>query len=285
MAGTTVAVLGTGIMGSGMARSMARAGLSVRAWNRTRSKAEPLAADGITVAGTAHEAVAGGDVLLTMLFDADSIEAALADVDAPAGTLWLQTSTVGVEGAERLGAIADKRGWRYVDSPVLGTKQPAEQGNLVVLASGPDDVREDAAPVFDAIGRRIMWVGPAGTGSRLKLAVNAWIQMLTVGTAQSIALARALGVDPALFLEAIEGSPTDSPYAHLKGKLMMGGDFAPSFTVEGAAKDARLIAAAAASAGVNTAFVDALAEAFGRAGAQGHADEDMAAVLRAIEVG
>jgi 3-hydroxyisobutyrate dehydrogenase len=268
-----------------MARSMARAGLSVRGWNRTASKAEPLAADGITVAGTAREAAAGADVLLTMLFDADSVEAALADVDAPPGTLWLQTSTVGVEGAERLASVADKRGWRYVDSPVLGTKQPAEQGNLVVLASGADDVRDDAAPVFDAIGRRTQWVGPAGAGSRLKLAVNAWIAMLTVGTAQSIALAKGLGVDPANFLEAIDGSATDSPYAHLKGKLMMAGDFAPSFTVEGAAKDARLIAAAAASAGVNTMFVDAVAEAFGRAGAQGHGDEDMAAVLRVIEAG
>ncbi len=285
MADTTVAVLGTGIMGAGMARRMARAGLSVRAWNRTRSKAEPLAADGITVAATPAAAAAGADVLLTMLFDADSIEAVLADVDAPPGTLWLQTSTVGGEGADRLAAVADKRGWRYVDAPVLGTKQPAEQGNLTVLASGADDVRDDAAVVFDAIGRRTQWVGPAGAGSRLKLAVNAWIGLLTVGTAQSIALAQGLGVDPAAFLQAIEGTPTDSPYAHLKGALMIAGDFTPSFTVAGAAKDARLIAAAATSVGMHTAFVDAVAEAFGRAGAQGHDEDDMAAVLRVIEAG
>ncbi len=285
MADTTVALLGTGIMGAGMARSMAREGLSVRAWNRSRAKAQPLAGDGITVAGTPGEAVAGADVVVTMLFDAGSIAAVLDEVDAPAGTLWLQTSTVGVDGAERLAAVAEKRGWRYVDSPVLGTKQPAEQGKLVVLASGPDDARADAAPVFDAIGSRTLWVGPAGSGSRLKLVVNAWVQVLTVGTAQSIALARALGVDPAYFLEAIEGSPTDSPYAHIKGAAMLAGEFPTSFSVDGAAKDARLIATAAGSAGIDTALVDAAAAAFARAVEKGHGEADMAAVIRAVEAG
>ncbi len=283
MADTTVALLGTGIMGAGMARSMAREGLLVRVWNRTRAKAEPLAADGITVADTPGAAVAGADILVTALFDADSTIAVLDEVDAPAGTLWLQTGTVGVEGAERLAAIADKRGWRYLDAPVLGTKQPAEQGKLIVLASGPEDARADAAPVLDAIGARTLWVGPAGVASRLKLVVNAWVQVLTVGTAQSIALARALGVDPARFLEAIEGSPTDSPYAHIKGAAMLAGDFPTSFSIDGAAKDGGLIATAAGSAGIDSALVDAVAAAFARAVEQGHGDKDMAAVIRAVE--
>jgi 3-hydroxyisobutyrate dehydrogenase len=275
-----IALLGTGIMGSGMARSMRRAGLAVRAWNRSADRAAPLADEGIEVVARPGDAVAGADVVLTMLNDADSVAEVIEQVDAPEDTLWLQTSTVGLDGTERLAGIAARRGWVYVDSPVLGTKAPAEAGKLVVLASGPDDARAAAEPVFNAIGFRTLWLGPAGSGSRLKLVVNGWVEALTIATAQSVTLARGLGLDPACFLEAIDGQPTDSPYAHLKGNAIIEGNFAPAFTTSGAAKDANLIVAAAERAGIDQRFAATVAELFNEAVEQGHGGEDMASIAR-----
>ncbi|SFJ69179.1 3-hydroxyisobutyrate dehydrogenase [Amycolatopsis sacchari] len=270
----TVAVLGTGIMGAPMAANLAAAGLRVRAWNRSREKAEPLAEHGVEIADTPQDAVAGADFALTMLADGPVVhevaEAALTDVP-----VWIQASTVGVEWTERLAALADKAGVAFVDAPVLGTKQPAEQGKLVVLASGPEELRERCAPVFDAIGSRTVWLGPAGAGSRLKLVANAWVLALTNATAESVALAGELGVDPKLFLDAISGGALDSPYAHAKGGAMISGEYPLSFAARHAAKDARLVLDAAGE-GVDLGSVRAALAHLEAAVDAGHADEDMA---------
>ena len=251
MADPVVAVLGTGTMGAGMVRSLRRAGLPVRMWNRAAEKAQALTDTGAEACGSPAEAVAGADVVLTMVFDADAAVAVARQAAPPAGTVWLQCSTVGVAGADRVAGVADELGLVLVDCPVLGTKEPAEKGALVMLASGPEEVREQLAPVLDALGSKTLWLGAAGAGSRLKMACNAWLFMVTAGTAQSIALARGLGVDPAHFLAAIEGGPLDTPYAHLKGDLMIRGEFPLSFGLPGATKDARLIRDALHSAGVS----------------------------------
>jgi 3-hydroxyisobutyrate dehydrogenase len=180
--------------------------------------------------------------------------------DVPAGTVWLQTSTVGVEGIERVAEVARELELVLVDSPVLGTKAPAEQGQLVMLASGPEEQRAALAPVFDALGRKTVWAGEAGTGSRLKMACNAWLISISVGTAQSIALARGLGLDPQLFLDAVDGGPMDTPYAKMKGKNMITGEHPVSFGLTGATKDAVLIQAALQAAGVSDRFDAAAVE-------------------------
>lgn len=276
----TVAVLGTGIMGLPMARRMLAAGLPVRAWNRTTDRAAPLADDGGTVCAEAADAVHGADLVVTMLADGPAVAEVMAGARDALGkdALWLQTSTVGLEYADRFTALADEYGVGYVDAPVVGTKQPAEQGTLAVLASGPDDVRERCAPVFDAVGAKTLWVGPAGAGSRLKLVVNSWIQALTGGTAEAMALAGALGLDPGLFLTAIEGAAVDSMYAHLKGKAIIAGEYPASFPLSLAAKDARLVGEAAAGRGLSLPLSEAVRDQFERAERLGHGDKDMAAV-------
>ncbi len=278
-ANPTVALLGTGTMGAGMAANIAGAGLPLRVWNRTRDKAEPLTQVGATVAGTPAEAVRGADVVLTMLFDADSVAATMEQAReglAP-GTVWLQQSTVGVEGSDRLVALAQELGVAYVDAPVLGTRGPAESGSLVVLAAGPEDVRDQVQPILDAIGSRTLWLGAAGEASRLKLAANAWVITVVEGIAEALALTRSLGLDPALFLEAVAGGAMDAPYVGVKGRAMLAGDFEPSFAVSGAAKDADLIVAAARGAGVELAVVEAARDHLARALAAGHGDQDLSA--------
>jgi 3-hydroxyisobutyrate dehydrogenase len=275
----TVALLGTGTMGAGMAASIARAGLPLRVWNRSREKAEPLAGVGAVIADSPAEAVEGADLVLTMLFDVDAVAATMEQARASLapGAVWVQQSTVGVEGSDRLVALARDLGVAYVDAPVLGTRKPAEDGALVVLASGPQDVRERVTPVFDAIGSRTLWLGAAGEASRLKLAANAWVITVVEGIAESLALTRSLGLDPHLFLQAVAGGAMDAPYVQLKGTAMIEGDFAPSFSIDGAAKDGDLIVAAARGAGVELAVVEAARDHLARARAAGHGDLDLSA--------
>jgi 3-hydroxyisobutyrate dehydrogenase len=281
----TVAVLGTGIMGAAMARNLLSAGMEVRVWNRTREKAEPLAEDGAKVAGTPAEAAEAADFLITMLSDAAAVEAAVGGNVLPAlaeGGVWLQMSTVGTEGSDRLQKLAAERGVAYVDAPVLGTKQPAEQGALIVLASGPEEVREKCQPVFDAVGNKILWLGPAGAGSRLKLVVNNWIVGLVGVLAETSALAEATGVDPARFLEVIEGGPLGLPYAQIKGKMMIEEEFPASFSLRLARKDAALVLDAAEKEGLRLAVAGAVAARFDEALDAGYGEEDLAAVYRAV---
>jgi 3-hydroxyisobutyrate dehydrogenase len=279
-----VTVLGTGAMGYGMAVSLLRAGLETVVWNRTRVKAEPLAPLGAKVADDPASAVHGADVVVTTLFDADADADVMAQAlpAMAAGAVWVQSSTVGATGALRLAALADEHGVAFVDAPVLGTRKPALAGRLVVLASGPPEVRALVKPVFEAIGERTVWVADEpGPASRLKLVANAWIATLTAGVAQSIALAQAWGLDPQQFLDAIDGGQPDSPYAHVKGAAMLSGDFDPQFELAGLRKDLALIGADARTAGVPTELVDALAHAYATAAGTG-APRDIAAVVDAF---
>ncbi|CAN5588211.1 NAD(P)-dependent oxidoreductase [soil metagenome] len=287
MADNIVAVLGTGIMGSGMARNLLAAGMEVRVWNRSRDKAEPLAEDGANVVDSPAEATEGANFVLTMLADAavpeeviatDGVLSGLSD-----GGVWLQTATVGTAGNERLAKIAAEQGVAYVDAPVLGTKQPAEQGQLVVLASGPEEVRERCEPVFEAVGAKTLWLGEAGAGSRLKLVVNNWIVGLLGALAETISLARAIGVDPTSFLETIEGGPLGVPYAQMKGQMMIEEEFPTSFSAKLARKDLGLVLKAAESQSLHLALSEALAGHFDQTIEAGRGEEGMAAIFEATK--
>ena len=281
----TVTVLGTGIMGAGMARSLLRAGLDVTVWNRSAEKARPLEHDGARVADDVASAVSGADVVLTMLFDADAVTTVMEQALPAVGqsALWVQTSTVGLEGTARLAELAERHGIGYVDAPVLGTRKPAEEGALIVLAAGPQQLREAAAPVFDAIGSRVVWVGERpGDGHRLKLVANSWVLSVVAATAQAVGMARDLGIDRQLFLDVISGGPLDCAYTQLKGRAMIAGDFPPAFPLAGAAKDTALIAEAMRAAGTDDRLMAVLHQQFQAAADAGHDAEDMAAVIHAF---
>jgi 3-hydroxyisobutyrate dehydrogenase len=276
----TIAALGTGVMGAPMARNLARAGHEVRAWNRSADKAAALRDDGVDVRDDPAAAAAGADVVLTMLADADAVLDVAPRASLAEGQIWWQASTIGIEGIEQCAALAQDTGATLVDAPVLGTRMPAEQGQLVVLASGPDSALDRCAPLFDAVGQRTMRLGPAGTATRLKLAVNLWVLAVTQGTAETIAFAQSLGLEPEWVLEALEGGALDLPYLRMKSKLMLDEDFPASFSLALAAKDARLVAAAAERHGADLPMAATIAERFTQATEAGHGDEDMAATYR-----
>ena len=285
--GTKVAVLGTGIMGAAMARNLLAEGMEVSAWNRSREKAEPLAEDGAKVADSPADAAHDADFLLTMLADTDVVEEAIAGDVLPALAergVWLQMSTVGEDGTKRLAETANEHGVDFVDAPVVGTRQPAEQGQLVVLASGPEEVRERSQQIFDTVGSKTVWLGEAGAGSRLKLVVNNWIVGLLGVLAETVAFANSIGVDPARFLETIEGGPLGLPYAQLKGNMMIAEDFPTSFSARLARKDTGLVLDTAETHDLEMPIARAVAARFDEAIQAGHGEQDMTAIYRVARI-
>ncbi len=275
----SIAVLGAGgTMGLPIARNLAKAGFVVRAWNRSRDKAEPLTEDGATLCDTPSEAARGAGVVVTMLSATDavleSMQAALSEVDSSA--VWVQMSTIGETGTERCIELAREYRLTFVDAPVLGTKQPAEQAKLVVLASGSDEAKDRVQPLFDAIGQRTMWLGEAGNGSRLKLVTNSWVLAVTEAAAEAIALAEGLQLDPALLFEAVEGGTLDLPYLRMKGQAIIERQLQPNFRLELAAKDAGLVEESARRRGLELPLISAVRQQMSEA-AKDHGDKDMAA--------
>jgi 3-hydroxyisobutyrate dehydrogenase len=261
-----------------MARNLVHAGFHVRAWNRTSEKAKPLEQDGAQVLDSPDEAGRGAHVVLTMLADTDSVLDSVRPTleGADEEVLWLQMSTLGERGTERCLELAQEIGVAMLDAPVLGTKQPAHEGKLVVLASGDERLRDRVQPLFDAISQRTIWVGEAGAGSRLKLVANSWVLTVVEACGEIMALAQGLGVDPQMFYDALEGGALDLPYLRMKGKAILEGNFEPMFSLKLAAKDARLIDESASNRGLNLPLLATIAARMTE-GAKSHGDEDMSA--------
>ena len=252
-------------MGAAMARSLAREGHEVTVWNRTPSRAEAVAGDGITACGAIADALLDAEVVFTMLFDTASVLDVTGEIAGAlgAGAVWAQSTTVGPDGMRRIAEAAGAPGRRLLDAPVLGTKQPAEDGKLTVLVSGPSASVEQARPAFDAVGGRTLELGERlGDASALKLAANSWVASICAATAQAMGLAESLGLEPRLFLDAIKGGAADSAYAQAKGSVMAerGWDD-PAFALDSVVKDVGLMVDAARETG----FPDELLTA--RAGA------------------
>jgi 3-hydroxyisobutyrate dehydrogenase len=283
---TDLAFLGTGVMGAPMIRNLDEAGFAVHAYNRTVRRAESLRDDGIAVFDDPAEAAAGCPLMVTMLSEGDAVfdvaAAALQATDGP--ETWIQMSTIGTPATERCEALADEHDVNFVDAPVVGTRTPAEQGTLTILASGPEESRPVAEPVFEAVGARTLWLGESGAGSRAKVMVNAWVIGVVAALAETLSLGRALELDPELLFEILDGGPLDLPYARIKGSMMTAGSFDDvSFALSLARKDAQLAREAANDAGIELPALEGALARMLEAERRGHGGEDMAATYRVSE--
>jgi 3-hydroxyisobutyrate dehydrogenase len=280
-----VAVLGVGIMGSAMARRLLAAGRRTAVWDRSGSAAAALADAGALAAASPEEAVRDARVVITMLPTGDVVNSVVSDRVAEAfaeGAAWAQMGTIGVSAiaqiAERLGRL--RPDVMFVDAPVSGSKGPAETGQLLILASGPRGAEAIVSPVFSVIGRKTVWLGEAGQGSRMKLVVNAYMSTLIEGVAEALELAERLGIDAAGLAEAIEGGPLDAPIADAKLHKMERADFAPEFPLEWALKDVDL--AIDAANGGTLPLLNSLSRQWRTAVADGHGRQDVSAARLAL---
>ena len=289
MAGTSepIAVLGIGAMGHGMAASAVRAGIPTIVWNRRMDPTRDLAELGAQVAGSAADAARRAAGVVTMVTDADAVISVAQDQGMLAalapGAIWAQMSTIGVAGIDRVAALAgaERPDVMLLDAPVSGSKDPAEQGQLTIFASGPGEARARVAPLFDALGQRTIWAGAAGAGTRLKLVNNTWLAFATEAVAASVALARRLGLDTETVADALGGSPLVSAWQAAKLQRIAHGDFSAQFALSLALKDVHLALQAAGDD--RFAALACLADEWQQAVDQGLGDQDLTVVTRTLE--
>jgi len=286
---TDTAFLGIGSMGHGMATSALRAGLPTIVWNRDPEATRDLAELGADVAETAADAARRAAIVVTMVTDADAVVSIARDQGmlgalAP-NAIWAQMSTIGVAGIERVAALVDAERPDVIllDAPVSGSKVPAEQGQLTIFASGPDEARSRVGPLFDALGQRTIWVGAVGAGSRLKLVNNTWLAFTTEAVAASLALARRLGLETEKVVDALDGSTLVSSWQAAKLQRIAAGEYSPQFALSLALKDVHLALQAADDG--RFATLASLADEWQQAVDDGLGDQDLTVMIRALEEG
>jgi 3-hydroxyisobutyrate dehydrogenase len=198
------------------------------------------------------------------------------------GAIWVQMSTIGVSGIERVAAVVEKEraDISLLDAPVSGSKDPAERGQLTIFASGADEARAPVAPLFDALGQRTIWVGPIGMGTRLKLVSNTWLAFAAEAVAASVALAHRLGLETETVVDALDGGPLASAWQAAKLQRILDDDFSAQFSLSLALKDVRLALAAADDE--QFAALGSLAEEWQRTVDQGLGDQDLTVVTRML---
>jgi 3-hydroxyisobutyrate dehydrogenase len=284
---TTTAFLGLGTMGRAMATSALRAGIPTVVWNREPEATRNVAELGAEVAETAADAARRAEIVVTMVTDADAVISIARDQGMLAalapGTIWAQMSTIGLEGIDRVAAIvdADRPDVTLLDAPVSGSKVPAEQGQLTIFASGPEEARSRVGPLFDALGQRTIWVGAVGAGSRLKLVNNTWLAFTAEAVASSIALARRLGLGTETVVGALDGGPLVSPWQSAKLQRIAKDDYSTQFGLSLALKDVHLALQAADDG--RFAALASLADEWQQAVDDGLGDQDVTVMTRALE--
>ena len=238
-----VAIIGTGIMGGAMAERLLEQGFAVDVWDRTAATAAHIAERGGAAHGQPADAVAVADVVITMLPTAAVLEdVMLAQKVLHAmrpGSVWAQMGTIGVDATDRLitDAVNRRPDVDLVDAPVSGTRGPARNGQLTILASGPDRARAVVQPVFEALGQKVMWLGRAGMGMRMKLILNTWLAFEIEAAAEIRESAERLGVSYEALVDTVRGGPMASPLALARLDKMQKGDDSIDFPLEWALKD------------------------------------------------
>jgi 3-hydroxyisobutyrate dehydrogenase-like beta-hydroxyacid dehydrogenase len=284
-----VAFLGLGIMGSRMAARLAAAGHAVRAWNRTREKAEALAREcpSVSIASSPADAAVGADAAITMLADPEALRAVAQGPEGllaglPPGALWIEMSTVDPAAIAEHAPLADARRVTLIDAPVSGSARPAAEGKLVIIAAGEPAEVDRARPLFDVLGRTVH-VGRRGSGAATKLVLNGLGAHLLSGFSSMLVLARALGRDPARTVEVIQQGAFSSPLFAMKLPKILARDFSPDFSLALMLKDQRLVLGAAQAAGLELPTLDAIARLIERGVAAGWGDEDLSALIKVLE--
>ena len=273
-----VGLLGAGLMGSAMAYRLFDQGIPVIAWDRNSEHVRALGARAAQ-ATEPDEVVSGAGVVITMLPTADVILDVVEPLleDWPEGTIWLQMSSVGAAEADRLTRVAEAHAVTIVDAPVSGSTHPAEEGQLTILASGPDSAKATLEPVFAALASRVLWVGKAGMGSRLKLATNHWMISSVAALAESMHLCDAMGLNQQHFIELLDGGPLGSVYAMQKLDEMRRHEYPAGFPVRLALKDLELVHEVEESSQTTMPVLQAVLARFMTAG-DDLADQDLAAI-------
>jgi 3-hydroxyisobutyrate dehydrogenase-like beta-hydroxyacid dehydrogenase len=285
-----VAFCGLGIMGGPMAANLADAGFALSVYTRTREKAERFASehDNATAAASPREAAEGASTVITMVPDSPEVEEVLLGGDGAIhglaeGALAIDMSTIAPTAARAIGERLDDDGVAFLEAPVSGSRPKAEAGTLTIMVGGEEAAFERAQPLFDAMGELIVHVGPRGHAQLAKLLTNTMGAIHAAALAESVLMVEKAGIDPEAFLKVAAGSAGNSTVLGLKGEPMFERDFTPLFKLEHMLKDVRHCLDEARALGVELRLGSLVEPFYAKAAQDGHAEDDFAAVIRALE--
>jgi 3-hydroxyisobutyrate dehydrogenase len=281
-----ITVLGTGIMGGGIATVAASKGFSVTAWNRTVERAQALEGPGLKAESELAAAVSNADVIAIVVFDAASVMDVLERSyrAAPADAVWIQMSTIGTEGSGKVREFAEAHDLHLIETMMMGSKDQANSSQLILIGGGEQTLFDQAAPFLDAISKKLVHCGPqVGDGTAVKLACNLWLGCITAAACQSVKVLERQNVDPQLFLDVIAGGTSDSPYAHIKGGKAITKDYSPQFEVSALEKDLGLMKAVMDSVGFRNDLLSLVMDLYAQSDGKGHAHDDISAVATSFE--
>jgi 3-hydroxyisobutyrate dehydrogenase-like beta-hydroxyacid dehydrogenase len=279
--------LGLGIMGSAMAKNLLKAGFQVTVWNRSLDKTTELAALGAKVAATPAEVTASCPISFAMLADPAAAEAvcfapdgALAGIGGGRG--YVDMSTVDAATARKIGAAIAQKGGRFLEAPVSGSKKPAEDGTLIILAAGNRALFDQALPGLEKMGKKCLFLGELGQGAQMKLVVNMVMGGMMTIFCEGLSLAAKAGLEAADLLEVIDSGAIASPMFKMKGAQIGQGAYSAAFPLKHMQKDLRLALALGDTLGQPLFAAAAANESFKKAKALGLSDQDFCAVYQAI---
>lgn len=286
--GRRIAFIGLGIMGLPMAINLVRAGHTVTGYNRTASKAEPLAQAGGAVASSVAEAVADAELIFTIVSDSPDVKAVVSGeggvfANAPAGAVWVDHSTIRPDVAVQLASEAHAAGLRAVDAPVSGGEQGAIDGVLSVMAGGSVEDVTEVRPVLEAVAKTIVHVGPAGSGQTVKAANQLIVASNLQALAEAVVFLEAHGVDTAAALQVLGGGLAGSKVLELKGQKILDRSFDPGFKMALHHKDMGILSDASRAAGVVLPVGSLAAAAIASAVAKGDGELDHSALYRGVQ--
>ena len=272
-----------------MAANLVRAGFELSVWTRTSEKAERFAGEhGARAAGTPREAAEGADAVITMVSDSPQVESVLFERSGAAaslepGAMVVDMSTIAPTASRRIGERLAGEDIDFVEAPVSGSRPGAEGGTLTIMAGGQEAAFQRAMPLFEAMGERIVHVGPLGHAQLAKLLTNVMGAVGAAALAESVVAVRKAGIDREAFLEVAAGSAGNSAMLTLKGRPIFEGDFQPLFKLEHMLKDIRHCLAEAEALGVELRLGRLVEGLYARAMELGHGEDDFGAVITAVE--
>jgi len=285
MSKPSVAILGLGIMGSGMANRLLSANFPLAVYNRNREKCVPFASAGAFIADSPREAASRSQIILSMVADdVASREIWLGEEGAlngaHAGSLLIESSTLSGEWIQELGTKAAEHGCRFLDAPVTGTKPHAASGELVFLVGGSAEALDAARPVFSVLGRDVVHLGPIGSGALMKLVNNFVCGVQAASFAEALSMIDAGGLDRAKAISILTGGAPGSGIVKRVAERIAGNDYTPNFALRWMAKDLGYAVKEASGEGISLQTAAAALAVFQQAIAEGHGDEDFSAISK-----
>jgi 3-hydroxyisobutyrate dehydrogenase-like beta-hydroxyacid dehydrogenase len=284
----SVGFIGLGIMGQPMCRNLMRAGYTVTVYNRTSAKAAAAATAGAMVAATPRAAAQDKDAVVLMLTGPDAIDNVLHGAEGvlagiAAGRPLVNMSTVSPAYADALASLLRERGIQFIDAPVSGSKKPAEEGELVILASGERQQVTALEPLLLAMGKRIIYCGPAGAGTRMKLTVNILLGSMMEGFCEAVGFGQRAGLSLDVMLDAMLAGPLACGLFQLKREMLHRDHYPPQFPLRHMTKDLGFAAQSAGEMGAAVPATRMLLDLYRRGVEAGLGDQDFAAIRRVLQ--